>query len=188
MIVVLVVLLGLGGWLLYSNNNSEPAPEETTNTAMENPFETANGNGENGEMELPNEHVFDTIAYGGNYESLLSWIDASTLGSTLSGPGPFTVFAPNDRAFGALPQGMYGSTAANPDELTRVLTYHVVPGRYSVADLAKMTSVDTVQGGTLTITVDPSGTVMVNGAKIVTPDLGSGNGYVHGIDAVLTPQ
>lgn len=102
----------------------------------------------------------------------------------------FTVFAPTNAAFEKLPEGTVDNLLLpeNKDQLTNVLTYHVVPGRYTAADLMDGMTLTTVQGQTLTITMQ-DGTVMVNGeAMVETADVISSNGVTHVIDTVLLPQ
>ena len=103
------------------------------------------------------------------------------------GPGPFTVFAPTDAAFAALPAGTVEDLLKpeNKDKLVAVLTYHVVPGKVMSTDLSEGLKAKTVQGGEVTITLD--GGPKVNGAAISTPDVAASNGVIHVIDAVILP-
>jgi uncharacterized surface protein with fasciclin (FAS1) repeats len=105
---------------------------------------------------------------------------------TLSGEGPFTVFAPTDDAFAALPAGTLDSLFADIPALQSVLTYHVVPGQVMAADVVNLDSADTVQGEAIDITVQ-DGNVMVNGANVIITDIEGANGVIHVIDAVILP-
>jgi uncharacterized surface protein with fasciclin (FAS1) repeats len=104
----------------------------------------------------------------------------------LEGEGPFTVFAPTDDAFAALPAGALEGLLANPDELAKVLTLHVVSGEALAADVVKLNEVVTVEGSTLAI--DTTDGVSVGGAKVVAADVDASNGVIHVIDRVILPQ
>lgn len=114
-------------------------------------------------------------------------VQAADLVETLKGAGPFTVFAPTDAAFAALPAGTVDALLANPDVLAEVLLYHVVPGSVLAADVVGLTSATTAQGSDIAISVDGS-TVTLNGSsKVVATDIQASNGAIHVIDAVLLP-
>jgi uncharacterized surface protein with fasciclin (FAS1) repeats len=115
-------------------------------------------------------------------------VQAAGLVDTLKGDGPFTVFAPTDDAFAALPEGTVEDLLKpeNKDKLTAILTYHVVPGKVMSGDLSNDMMVKTVQGGDLKIMTE--GGVTVNGANVVTADVEASNGVIHVIDAVLLPK
>jgi uncharacterized surface protein with fasciclin (FAS1) repeats len=119
--------------------------------------------------------------------TLVAAVQAGDLAGTLSGPGPFTVFAPVNAAFEALPDGTVETLLqpANQDQLRSVLTYHVVPGRIMSSDLTDGAKVTTVEGTELTISLD--GGAKVNDAQVVTADVEASNGVVHLIDGVLMP-
>ncbi len=122
------------------------------------------------------------------FTTLVSAVSAADLAATLSGPGPFTVFAPTNEAFAAIEPDVQ-ALLANPDKapLQRVLTYHVVPGRIMAADLAGQTATPaTVAGPTLTVT-SSGGAVQVGGATVTQADIVVGNGVIHVIDRVLLP-
>ena len=121
-----------------------------------------------------------------NLSTLVSALTAADLVGTLSGPGPFTVFAPVNSAFENVPADVLQRLLAsgNVDILSRVLRYHVVPGRIRAADLTEGQTVTTVEGNTLRVTL--AGGARVNNARITTTDIETGNGIVHLIDAVMT--
>ncbi len=131
--------------------------------------------------------VVDVAAGNPDFETLASAITAADLTETLSGEGPFTVFAPTNEAFEALPDGVLDALLMpeNKDALTSVLTYHVLPDEVMAADVTAG-EVATVEGSTLEITTDDG--VMVNDATVVTPDVDASNGVIHAIDKVMVPD
>jgi uncharacterized surface protein with fasciclin (FAS1) repeats len=132
--------------------------------------------------------VLEVATSAGQFTTLLAAIKAAGLSETLSGAGPFTVFAPTDAAFGKLPAGTVEELLMpeNKAKLAAILTYHVVPGRVTSADLGTMTSTPaTVQGGT--ISIDASSGIKVGGATVSSPDVNASNGTIHVIDTVLMP-
>ena len=108
---------------------------------------------------------------------------------TLKGEGPFTVFAPTDEAFAKLPQATLNDLLKpeNKSKLQRILTYHVVAGRVTSADVAKLTSAKAVSGDTIDIKVNGR-TVMVDDARVVKTDVAASNGVIHVIDSVILPD
>lgn len=139
-----------------------------------------------GPMAQPD--IVDVAASVDRFSTLVAAVQAAGLVDTLKGPGPFTVFAPVDAAFGALPEGTVDSLLMpeNRDELVSVLTYHVVPGAVTSDQLAgQRLDVETVQGGTLHI--DARDGVHVNNARVITADIPASNGVIHAINAVLLP-
>jgi len=133
--------------------------------------------------------IVDTAVSAGSFETLVAAVEAAGLVETLKGEGPFTVFAPTDEAFAALPEGTVESLLLeeNRDQLVAILTYHVVPGAVSAADVVELDTAETVQGDTIDITVD-GGTVMVDGATVVQADVMADNGVIHVIDQVIMPD
>jgi len=130
--------------------------------------------------------VVDTAVAAGSFKTLAAALTAAGLVDTLKGPGPFTVFAPTDEAFAKLPAGTVDALLKDKARLTSILTYHVVSGRVMAADVMKMKSAKTVQGGTLVINAD--GGVTVDGARVVKTDIKASNGVIHVIDTVLMPR
>lgn len=129
--------------------------------------------------------IVDVARQAGTFETLLSALDAASLTETLQGDGPFTVFAPTDAAFAALPAGTLEGLLEDPDALAAVLTYHVVAGRTTSAQVADLETITTLQGGDLSIASDDG--VSINDAAVTTADVEASNGIVHVIDAVLVP-
>jgi uncharacterized surface protein with fasciclin (FAS1) repeats len=131
--------------------------------------------------------IVDTAAAAGNFGTLLAAAEAAGLVETLKGPGPFTVFAPTDAAFAALPAGTVEDLLKpeNKDKLVSILTYHVLPAKVMSTDLSEGLKAKTVQGAEITITLQ--GGAAVNGAPISTADIEATNGVIHVIDAVILP-
>lgn len=129
--------------------------------------------------------IVDTAIDAGNFTTLVAAIEAAGLVDTLKGEGPFTVFAPTDEAFAALPEGTVEDLLADPDALAAILTYHVVPGAVMSGDLSDGMTATTVNGADVTITTE--GGVMVNDANVTTADIAASNGVIHVIDAVMMP-
>ena len=137
---------------------------------------------------MPLKDIVDTAVDAGSFTTLVSLVQAAGLEETLRGEGPYTVFAPTDDAFAAVPQETLDALAADPEgALTDVLTYHVVPGKVMSTDLSDGMMAETVNGESLEITINDDGSVMVNDANVVTADIETANGVIHVIDAVLIP-
>ena len=138
-----------------------------------------------GEMK---KDIVGTAQEAGSFATLIAAVEAAGLVETLQGDGPFTVFAPTDEAFAALPEGTVEELLKpeNIDQLTAILTYHVVPGKVMSGDLADDMEAETVQGSTVTIDLDNG--VMVEEATVVTADVEASNGVIHVIDRVILPE
>jgi uncharacterized surface protein with fasciclin (FAS1) repeats len=134
--------------------------------------------------------IVDTAVGAGQFTTLVAAVQAAGLVETLKGPGPFTVFAPTDAAFAALPAGTVEDLLKpeNKAKLTAILTYHVLPAEVmSSAIGATATDVATVEGKTVKVDGSTAGKVMVNDATVVTADVDASNGVIHVIDKVLLP-
>lgn len=133
-------------------------------------------------------NIVETAVAADDFNTLVAAVQAADLAETLSGPGPFTVFAPTDAAFAALPEGTVESLLQpeNRDQLVAVLTYHVVPGKILSTDI-QPGNVETVNGEAVTISVE-DGTVKVDEATVVAADVEASNGVIHVIDAVILPS
>jgi uncharacterized surface protein with fasciclin (FAS1) repeats len=131
--------------------------------------------------------IVDTAVANGSFTTLAAALEAAGLVETLKGEGPFTVFAPTDAAFAALPAGTVEDLLKpeNKDQLTAILTYHVVPGAVMSTDLTEGMTATTVNGKDITITLE--GGPKVNGAVISAPDVAASNGVIHVIDSVILP-
>jgi len=134
--------------------------------------------------------IVDTAVEAGQFSTLVAAVEAAGLVETLRSEGPFTVFAPTDEAFAALPEGTVETLLQpeNRDQLVAILTYHVVPGTVMAADAAGAeVELTSVQGDT--IEVDGTGDgVMVDGATVVAADIQADNGVIHVIDQVIMPD
>ena len=140
-----------------------------------------------GHHEKAEMDIVDTAVAAGSFRTLATALDAAGLVDTLKGEGPFTVFAPTDEAFAKLPEGTVEALLADKAKLTRVLTYHVVPGKVMAADVVKVSEAKTVQGGSIKVSTMGGG-VMVDNAHVVKTDIAASNGVIHVIDAVILPK
>ncbi len=131
------------------------------------------------------KNIVETAVEAGSFKTLVTAVTEAGLVETLSGPGPFTVFAPSDEAFAKIPAETLSAVLADKQKLTAILTYHVVSGKVMAADVAGMTSATTVQGGT--VAIHASEGVKINDATVTTADIEASNGVIHVIDTVLMP-
>ena len=179
----LFAMAALSATLLMSCNNSETkepvtdakTPVDTVAAAPAKPAAPAT--------------VVDIAVGSADHTTLVTAVKAAGLVETLSGAGPFTVFAPTNAAFDKLPKGTVESllTPEKKADLTGILTYHVVAGNVKAADLKDGQMVKTLNGKELKVTIK-DGKVMIDGALVTAADLAAGNGVVHVIDAVLLPK
>jgi len=132
------------------------------------------------------KNIIETAVTAGTCNTLVTAVTAAGLVDTLSGPGPFTVFAPNDDAFAKLPKETLDEVLADKEQLTKILMYHVVSGKKTAADISNVTKAETLQGGD--VAIDTTDGVKVNDAKVVTADIECSNGVIHVIDTVLMPK
>ncbi|WP_442508671.1 fasciclin domain-containing protein [Novipirellula sp. SH528] len=133
--------------------------------------------------------IVDIAAGNQDFSTLVAAVKAAGLVETLSGKGPFTVFAPTNEAFNKLPKGTVESLLKpeNKDKLISILKYHVVSGNVMAADVVKLDEAKTVQGQSVKISTGSDG-VMVNKSKVVKTDIKASNGVIHVIDSVLLPS
>lgn len=132
--------------------------------------------------------IVDTTVEAGQFKTLAAALEAAGLVSTLKGAGPFTVFAPTDEAFAELPAGTVENLLKpeNKQQLTEILTYHVVPGKVMAADVVGIDEAKSVNGKMIDVEVD-GGSVKVNDAAVTTADIAASNGVIHIIDKVIMP-
>ena len=158
----------------------------TTEQEADAPTETTNGTGE----AAGNEDIVALASGNQDLSTLVTAVTAADLVETLQGDGPYTVFAPTNEAFAALPPAELERLLkpANKDELANILTYHVVAGDVKSSDLSDGQMVETVQGGKLEVKIGDDGSVMIGDATVVTADVAASNGTVHVIDTVLVPS
>lgn len=152
------------------------------------------------------KNIIETAVSNPDFSTLVTAIKAAGLVETLSGAGPFTVFAPNNAAFAKIPKATLDSVLADKTKLTSILTYHVVSGKVHLADVKKLTETKTVEGSELKVSTESAVNVteaatekvavaevetysdtMINDAHIITPDIECSNGVIHVIDTVLMP-
>jgi uncharacterized surface protein with fasciclin (FAS1) repeats len=140
------------------------------------------------EAEKP-KTIVETAAGIEDFSTLVAAVKAGGLVETLSGKGPFTVFAPTNEAFAKLPKGTVEDLLKpeNKEKLVAILTYHVVPGKVMAADVVKVKEAKTVQGDKAKVTVKDD-EVMIDKAKVVKTDVECSNGVIHVIDSVLLPK
>ena len=133
--------------------------------------------------------IVDTAVEAGNFGTLATALEAAGLIDTLKGEGPFTVFAPTDEAFGKLPEGTVETLLKpeNKDQLTAILTYHVVSGSVTAEQVVSLSEAQTVNGQSVEISVDGS-MVQVDEANVVATDIMASNGVIHVIDNVILPE
>jgi uncharacterized surface protein with fasciclin (FAS1) repeats len=142
-----------------------------------------------GPAAKPTKDIVGVAIEAGSFKTLVAALQAAGLVETLQGKGPFTVFAPTDAAFAKLPKGTVEALLADKEQLAAILTYHVVPGKVTAADVMKMGKGNpaTVNGQTLAISVS-GGKVYVNNATVVSADVMATNGVIHVIDTVVLPK
>ncbi|MBI1344560.1 MAG: fasciclin domain-containing protein [Terrimonas sp.] len=135
------------------------------------------------------KNIVETAIASPDHTTLVEAVKAAGLVETLSGTGPFTVFAPTNAAFAALPAGTLDNLLKpeNKADLTSILTYHVVPGKVMSSQLTDGQKIKTVNGAELTVTIK-DGKVMIDGANVTAADLDCSNGVIHVIDAVVLPK
>jgi uncharacterized surface protein with fasciclin (FAS1) repeats len=134
------------------------------------------------------QDIVGVAVEAGRFSTLAAALRSTGLDAVLRGAGPFTVFAPTDAAFARLPKGLLDELLepGQRERLTALLTHHVVPGTVPAADVARLSAITTLQGGTLPVTNSRSG-LTVGGANVITADLDASNGVIHVIDTVLIP-
>jgi uncharacterized surface protein with fasciclin (FAS1) repeats len=138
------------------------------------------------EMEPVSQSIVEIAVEDGRFTTLVAALEAADLVGTLDGEGPFTVFAPTDDAFAMLPDGTVEALLQDPEALSEILLYHVVPGNVMASDVVSLSSAETASGEELSISVDGS-TVMINESRVVVADIEASNGVIHVVDSVLIP-
>ena len=128
-------------------------------------------------------NIIETAVADKSFKTLVTAIQAAGLAETLSGKGPFTVFAPHEEAFAKLPAGTLDGLLKDIPKLKQVLNYHVGPGKQMAADIMKLTTLKTVEGQNLAVT--STNGVRVNNANVIKADVGCDNGVIHVIDTVF---
>lgn len=130
--------------------------------------------------------IVDTAVSAGSFNTLVAAVKAAGLVETLKGDGPYTVFAPTDEAFSKIPDDQLQALLGDKEALSKILTYHVLPGKVMAKDVVNIASATTVQGQA--ITINSSSGVMVDNARVIKTDIETSNGVIHVIDSVILPQ
>jgi uncharacterized surface protein with fasciclin (FAS1) repeats len=175
-----------------SDDGDAAATEETGDQAATSDEATGD---ESADMSAAGDDIVDTAVAAGDFETLVAAVQAAGLEETLRGDGPYTVFAPSDSAFQALPDGTVDTLLADPQgDLTDILTYHVVEGAVLAEDVVGLDGqeVTTVNGATFTVDAGDDGSVTLRDAAgndigVTQTDIETSNGVIHVIDTVLTP-
>jgi uncharacterized surface protein with fasciclin (FAS1) repeats len=175
--LVSLVLVGFAVTSLVSCNAPKEQVEETASDSTEVV------------AEVVSNTVVDIAVGSADHSTLVAAVTAAGLVETLSGTGPFTIFAPTNAAFDALPAGTVEDLLKpeNKEKLTAVLTYHVVAGNVMSSQLADGQKVATLNGQELTVAIK-DGVVTINGTKVIAADLAGSNGVIHVVEGVLLPQ
>jgi uncharacterized surface protein with fasciclin (FAS1) repeats len=173
----------VGGTIWFINRDDSSSSDTSSNTSQQAT-----------EQVQASKDIVVLATETSSLSTLVAAVKAAELVDTLQGAGPFTVFAPTNDAFAALPAGTLDTLLKpeNKDQLTAILTYHVVPGEVLASDLTNGQTLTTVQGGTLTVKIDGGMVYLVdatgNEVKVEKADVDASNGVVHIIDGVLLPQ
>lgn len=195
--VVVVILIIIGAMAMMNNADDDMMMENENGAAMmQNPTTPPTPAAEEGvmvggAMMVKSKDIVDNAAGASNVTTLVAAVKAAGLVETLKGTGPFTVFAPTNAAFAKLPAGTVENLLKpeNKATLVKILTYHVVAGRYTAADLTDGQTLKTVQGETIKINKGADGLISVNGTAMVeTEDVISSNGVTFVINTVLMPS
>jgi uncharacterized surface protein with fasciclin (FAS1) repeats len=189
-----VAVLALG---LFAGACTDDDDGDATTTTMEATTTTAGDDmsgDDMGDDAMAEDDIVDTAIAAGDFDTLVAAVQAAGLEETLRGDGPFTVFAPTDDAFDALPDGTVESLLEDPSgDLTDILTYHVVEGAVFAEDVAGLDGeeVTTVNGATFTVNVTDGGVTLTDAAgnevTVVQTDIEASNGVIHVVDSVLMP-
>lgn len=186
----IIVVLAIVGAVVYATNMKKDSDKKSESSSS---LSSASMSKDNvmvgGAAMFANKNIVENVSNASNLTTLVTAVKAADLVETLQGPGPFTVFAPNNDAFKALPAGTV-ETLVKPESkatLQDILKYHVVSGKYIISDLKDGQTLTTVQGQTLKVT-KKDGKTMINNAEIETPDVLQSNGVAHVITKVLLPN
>lgn len=173
--VVVIAVIAVGAFFVFRNKDDKKATSTQTSQTQTQKETT---------MEAKN--IVEIASSNPDFSTLVTAVKAAGLVETLSGSGPFTVFAPTNAAFEKLPAGTLDSLLKDPAKLKSILTYHVVSGNVKAADVVKLTKATTVEGQDVSVKVDGS-MVMINDSKVTKTDISASNGTIHVIDTVLLP-
>lgn len=177
-----------------SDDGSDEA-DDTTTTSVATDDSPSTNEDDSATSDAESQDIVDTAVAAGDFTTLVAAVQAAELEETLRGEGPFTVFAPTDEAFAALPAGTVDSLLADPTgDLADILTYHVIAGKVMAEDVVGMNGeeVETVNGAKITVNVSDAGEVSLtdaagNTVNVTTTDIETSNGVIHVIDGVILP-
>lgn len=192
-IVAIVAVIGIFGYMMMNKPETSAMNADEKKPAMESGSESMaaeEGVMVGGAMMVPSKDIVDNAVESKDHTTVVAAVQAAGLVETLKSAGPFTVFAPTNAAFDKLPAGTVETLVKpeNKEQLTSILTYHVVPGRYRSTDITEGMTLKTVQGEELTFTMN-EGKWWINGTSMIEiADVISSNGVTHVIDTVLMPQ
>ncbi|RZL49632.1 MAG: fasciclin domain-containing protein [Pedobacter sp.] len=184
-----VAILAVTSACNSTKTDSSMGDTTAVDTTMADTTMTEAGVEVGGAMMVPSKNIVENAMGSNDHTTLVAAVKQAGLVETLSGAGPFTVFAPTNEAFAKVPKATLDGLM-KPEmkaDLTKILTYHVVPGALKAADLKDGQELTTVQGGKLMVSIK-DGVVMINGAKVTIADVISSNGVTHVIDGVLMPK
>ncbi|MEO5911828.1 MAG: fasciclin domain-containing protein [Pelobium sp.] len=187
-VLTIVSVMGISMTACNSNKTAEENADSMAMDSSMTDMSMEEGVMVGGAMMVPSKNIVENAVGSSDHTTLVAAVKAAGLVETLSGTGPFTVFAPTNEAFDALPAGTVDNLL-KPEmkgDLTKVLTYHVVSGALKAADLTDGMELTTVEGQKLKVTIK-DGVVMVGDAKVTIADVVSSNGVTHVIDKVLLP-
>lgn len=194
MLIGLATITSTSAQMVPNNMMSREAPATTSSMPNRNPMV-------GGAAMFAQKNIVENAVNSRDHTTLVTAVKAAGLVDTLSSPGPFTVFAPTNRAFGKLPAGTVNNLVQpqNKAQLTAVLTYHVVPGRFSAADLRQLArenggraTLRTASGQALTVTATRNGVTVRDAqgrsSRVTIADVAQSNGVIHVVDTVLLPS
>lgn len=193
-VTFLVILsLGVGVYIFTSMGPSDQKGDSMIDNSMK--VQSTDINNENPKKSTTMEDskaeskgtIVDIAVSNPEFSTLVTALQEADLVEVLSSDGPFTVFAPTNEAFSKIPEATLNEILADKEQLTSILTYHVVPGKVMSSDVVNVTSAETVQGSDLNVKVEGN-SVMINNANVVAVDIEADNGVIHVIDTVLIPQ
>ncbi len=180
-----IVLAACSSTASTSPSPAAPATQAATPAATAPAPSASDSTSPSGDAAMAD--IVATADGAGTFKTLLEAAKAAGLVETLQGTGPFTVFAPTDEAFAALPAGTLDGLLADPEALKKVLLYHVVSGEVTADQVVGLTSADTVEGSPIAISVDDGKVYLNDAAQVVKTDIMASNGVIHVIDQVLLP-
>jgi len=178
------IILGIGTAIILIMVALTMQPQDDSNLNTSQVLNNQSQQAQEGEQNMKN--IVEVASDNNDFSTLVTAVKAAGLAETLSGEGPFTVFAPTNDAFAKLPEGTVENLLKDKDKLTQILTYHVVPGKIMAKDVLNLKSAKTVQGGE--ISIDTNDGVKVDNANIIQTDIEASNGVIHVIDSVIMPN